>query len=265
MSGPIAIASLDDSRLDPYRNVRDADLRGRDGRFLVESRRVVERFFASGWGCESCLFSPEQWAALAVRPPGETPVYLLPREEISQIAGYRVHGGALAVGDRAAAGRADLDAIAARESAVVVCLERVTHVDNIGSTFRNAAAFGADAVVLDAACADPLFRKAIRVSMGRVFNVPWIVTDDLPGVLSRMRADDVTVIGAELTPDAVSIHDWPAASKAAVVLGSEGHGLSAATLAACDVVAKIPMAEDGISLNVAGAAAVFLYEAGRRR
>ncbi|MCA9289670.1 MAG: RNA methyltransferase [Phycisphaerales bacterium] len=267
----IAVESLDDVRLAPYRDVRDADLRGRDGLFLVESEPVLRRVLASSWTVDSILVSPTRLARLRADGGLEAhagPVYVLDDAAMSTISGYRVHGGVLASGRRPAASADAVDRVLGgldpeRDWCVVLC-EGVTHVDNIGSVFRNAAAFGADAVILDATCADPLFRKAIRISMGHVFAVPWATSADWGADLERLRTRwGMTVCAAESVAGARSITEIPRSGRRGFVFGSEGRGVSSSTLASCDGVYAIPMAPGVPSLNVAVASAVLLHEVRR--
>ena len=144
--------------------------------------------------------------------------------------------------------------------------EGLTNVDNMGALFRNAAAFGVDGIVLDPTCCDPLYRKAIRVSMGHVLSIPYAVSQDWVGDLKRLKNEwGMLLIAAEATPDARPLWEVPRSSRTAIIFGSEGHGLSSATLALCDAVCEIPMSGNVPSVNVAVASAVFLYELNRPR
>jgi len=137
----------------------------------------------------------------------------------------------------------------------------ITNVDNMGALFRNAAAFGVRGVVLDPTCCDPLYRKAIRVSMGHVLSIPYAVSHNWPGDLERLKQEwGVTLIAAESHARAVPPWQMPKARRAGIVLGSEGHGLSEETLRHCDAICAIPMSNHVPSINVAVASAVLLYE-----
>lgn len=270
---PITIDSIDDPRVEVYRDVQDRDLRGRDALFMAESELVIRRLLDTPRRLHSLLLSPARYerlrAALCVLP-GEVPVYVAPAQLMSEIAGFHVHRGVLAAGFRPRPEALSLEGalghLRQKSAFRLLLAEGITNVDNLGGLFRNAAAFGVDGVVLDPTSCDPLYRKAIRVSMGHVLRVPYAVSRDWPGVLARLKREwGVTLVGAE--PGAGSVPAWeiPRAERIAVLLGSEDHGLDAATLRHCDVRVAIPMSEGVPSLNVATAAAVLLYELGRVR
>jgi tRNA G18 (ribose-2'-O)-methylase SpoU len=257
-----------------FAGARDRDLRGRDRRFLVESPRVVPRFLRSAFRCEAVLTTPAGLAAIElrlVRRPDPTTVFLVDEASIDRISGYRFHGGMLALGERpfrpppAAAASEQAGAGAA----TLLAAEGVVRVDNVGALFRNAACLGAAGVLLDHACADPLLRKSIRVSAGRVFDLPWGVARDEPDALARelRRLRDelgFRIVAAETGPRSRLLDRGPKPARCVVVLGSETSGLSGPTLDACDDVVAIPMAgadaDDPRSLNVAAASAIMLHE-----
>ncbi|MBL9147543.1 MAG: RNA methyltransferase [Phycisphaerae bacterium] len=256
-----------------YDDVRDRDLRGRDRRFLVESERCVRRFLrAQTFECESLLLTRRSFAAIAddvARHREIDAVFLADDDTMTTIAGYRLHGGALAIGRRGwrPPDAADLIARACAGSLPrLVVAEGVDHVDNLGSIVRSAACLGWSGLVLDERCADPLLRKTIRFSMGRVFEVPWGFSRDLRDALDRLRTGGVTVVGLELAPRAVPLSTIRVRGPIALVVGSEAHGISAETLARCDIVGAIPVAEpdgEARSLNVGVAAGIALYELSR--
>jgi tRNA G18 (ribose-2'-O)-methylase SpoU len=259
-----------------YDDARDRELRGRDRRFVVEGERVVRRFLRSGFGCESVLATPERLDRLEPRLAERTdsPVRFVAEESLlSRIAGYRHHGGCLAIGIRPwhlPSAEALVDALPAAGPLLLVVALGVVQVDNIGSIFRSAACFAADAVLLDEDCADPLLRKPIRFSMGRVFDVPWGVARDAAGLLERLRARGVRTCALELADDAAPLDRGLAHERLALVAGSEANGIPEALRRACDATCAIPAAppdEDGEarSLNVATATAIGLYEARRGR
>ncbi len=259
------------SELAYYDNARDRDLRGRDHLFLVESDRVVRRFLRSHWPCRSLLMTPALWpsfeAAVAVRPESIT-VFLASERRMTGISGYRLHGGALAIGERGWKPPTTTDLFASlpatRPLRIVVC-SGVRHVDNVGSLFRSVACLGGHGLLLEHDCADPLLRKAIRFSMGRVFETPWGMSQDLRADLSRLRDIGVRPIAIELADDARPLTDMPRKESLAIVLGSEAFGLRPEILSACDGTYAIlggGVDEDGQqrSLNVAVAGAIALNE-----
>lgn len=268
------ITNPDDARLADYRNIPDPTLAERDGLFVAEGRLVVERLLRHAslrarsvmvTGTALDALAP----ALALHP--SLPVFVVTSEVMETVAGFPIHRGALALGVRPAPLAWRDVAASAR---VLVALERVGNPDNVGGIFRAAAALGADGVLLGPACADPLYRKAIRTSMAATMVVPFAVAEPWPGALGALRQDGWTTIA--LTP-APAAHDLDAVAQATagtrqvLVVGHEGEGLLPATIDACDRQARIPMAhhpEDLVdSLNVAAAAAVAVYAivtAGRR-
>jgi tRNA G18 (ribose-2'-O)-methylase SpoU len=259
-----------------FTDARDRDLRGNDRRFLVESPRVVPRFLRSDFTCPAVLTTPaglRTIESLLAGRPDPTTVFLIDEASIDHLSGYRFHGGMLAVGNRpfrpppAAAASSS----AGPGPATLLAAEGVVRVDNIGAIFRNAACLGARGVLLDHACADPLLRKSIRFSAGRVFDVAWGVARDEPDALARelRRLRDelgFRIVAAETGPRATPLAPGPKPARTVLVVGAETSGLSAVALDACDDVVSIPMAEgdadDPRSLNVAAASAIMLYAFG---
>jgi tRNA G18 (ribose-2'-O)-methylase SpoU len=182
------------------------------------------------------------------------------------VTGFNIHRGCLALGERGAAGDVT---VLARDARRLVVLEQVANADNVGGVFRNAAAFAADGVILDPRSTDPLYRKAIRTSVGAALHVPFARAADWPSALEEIRNAGMILIGLTPSPDAERIGrvaERLDGTRAALLLGHEGDGLTEAALASCDIRARIPMegaAAD--SLNVATAAAIALYELGRRK
>ena len=264
----IEIDSFDDPRVDVFRNVRDADLRGRDDLFMAESELVLRRLMRTPQRLHSMLLSREKFARMrdAIEHlPGHVPVHVADLKLMHEIAAFHVHRGCLAAGHRLPAPQLTLDAalgfLRTRAGFCMLLAEGLTNVDNMGALFRNAAAFGVDAIALDSTSCDPLYRKAIRVSMGHALSIPYSVSSDWPGDLLRLRREwGMTLVAAELTPESQPLWRMPRAQRLGVVFGSEGHGLSPATPALCDMVCAIPMSGDVPSLNVAVASAAFLYE-----
>ena len=271
----VHITSPDDPHVEHFRAVRDRDALGTDGRpglFVGESPLVIEAMFAAGTEVLSLLTAArnEQRAVDMVRAglrPGmaEPMVVVAPDEVLDAIVGFNIHRGFLAVGRRPRMlTPAEIVAPAGTDS-LLLCVEEVNNIDNIGQLFRNAAAFGCGGVLLSPGCHDPLYRKSVRVSCGCVLKVPsarsaaW--ADDLralrdagyaivaaTGRGSRPLADVACALGARV----------PGARRTAVLVGAEFAGLREATLALADHRARIPMAPGVDSLNVAVAAAVFL-------
>ena len=269
-----------DPRLAPYRGVRDADLRGRDGLCCIETARVVRRFLAgyararddgraSRFGCEpaSVLCDRRTLPSLAAeldRLPG-VPVFVArDAAEVTAISGYELHSGALAIARRLP--EPGVDALASARGVIAAC-DGIVHTDNLGAIFRNAASFGAAGVLLSPNSSDPLLRKTVRVAMGRTFAVPWARAARWPDDLRTLRErHGFRIVAAEDTPDAVDVGSVAPAERAVVVFGAEGAGVSPEVLGLADCVARIPMstlggalADDPPSLNVAVASAVMLH------
>lgn len=232
-------------------------------------RRLLE---GSRFTTRSLLLTPAALASftdLDARLAG-LPVYVAEQRAMNAVAGFDIHRGCLAAGERGPS-PAWQEVVAA--AGTVVVLERVANADNVGGIFRNAAALGADAVLLDQASTDPLYRKAIRTSMGAALHVPFAVMTDWPGDLGRLRAAGFTLValtpavGARTLTDVASqLGAQPGTGRRiALLLGHEGSGLSDEALAAAGMHARIPMATSVDSLNVATAAAIALYETRRNR
>ena len=269
-SEPIRVTDIDDPRVEVFRNVRDRDLRGRVDLFMAESEMVLRRLVRRPERLHAVLLSPRRHAALRDVLPSGVPVYVAELDVMTQIAGFHIHRGVLAAGVRPAHYELSLDAalghLRERATWTVLLAEGMTNVDNMGGLFRNAAAFGVDGIVLDPTCCDPLYRKAVRVSMGHVLSIPYAACRAWPDALVRLRSEwEMTLVAAEVTDDAAPLWELPDAPRLGVLLGAEGHGLSAEALAACDHVCQIPMSPVAESINVGSASAVFLYERLRQR
>jgi tRNA G18 (ribose-2'-O)-methylase SpoU len=256
-SNVIAIDDPADPRLADYVGLSDPELRRRveseRGFFIAESAHVVRRLLASRQRVRSVLLTPVQYDALAVDLEARLePVYVAPIDVLRAVAGFDLHRGVVAAADRWPL--PDPAEVLADARCVAVGQGLNDH-ENLGVLFRNAAAFGIDAVLLDSSCADPLYRRCVRVSIGHVLTVPWTRIASL----AELAAAGFTIVA--LTPEAGALAldelDWP--ERVALLLGAEGPGLSAAWLAAADVRVRIPMAVGVDSLNVATAAAVAFY------
>ena len=235
--------------------------------FVAEGRLVVTRLMTeSALATRSVLVTETARASLAdvfaARP--EVPVYVVPQAVMNDIAGFHIHRGCLAIGQRPQPARwQDVVASGFSRKAPIVVLERVANADNVGGVFRNAAAFGAGAVLLDPVSTDPLYRKAIRTSMGAALIVPFARAEPWPDALRDLREMGFALIAMTPSEEAPTLRQCASAlagRRAALVLGHEGDGLSKGALDVCDHHARIPMASGVDSLNVSAAAAVALYE-----
>jgi tRNA G18 (ribose-2'-O)-methylase SpoU len=270
----IPVRDLADPRLDAYRNLRDATLRARHGLFVAEGRLVVRRLLQSSWyRTVSVLVTEPARRSLADAlelQAEDLAVFVAPPSLLQAITGVNVHRGCLAVGARATEAGDLAAALAAPGSPArrLLVLERMGNADNVGSVFRSARAFGVDAVLLGPGCCDPLYRKAMRVSMGAALSVPFGIVEPWPRGLDRLRTAGFRLVA--LTPDAAAGDlEWYAArpgrpQRLALLLGAEGDGLSGEALAAADLRLRIPMASGIDSLNVAVAAAIALYRLAAR-
>ncbi len=256
----IAINDADDGRLRLYRDVKDRDLTGREGLFMAEGQVVVERLFRSNLVvCTSVMTTPERLTRLDFSEAfSALPVYVVPQVVMDKVAGFPIHRGYLALG-RYAPPLSLTSVITYSRPIRILALSAIANVDNMGGLMRNAAAFGIDAVILDAACCDPLYRKAIRVSVGGVFQVPHFRTDDLIGTL---RAHDLAPYALSPAGD-IRLDALKPASRSAFLFGAEGPGLSPDILRACTTV-RIDMHGGFDSLNVATTSGIVLHHVCRQ-
>jgi tRNA G18 (ribose-2'-O)-methylase SpoU len=275
----IDLQSLEDPRLDGYRNLKDAELRLRRGEFIVEGRGPLRRMIEeSPLALRSVLMSPaafEAQRALLERLDEATPVFRVDGALLAEISGFRLHRGCLGLAERPTESGFDalLAGLAAGEGpSLVVVLESLTNHDNVGGVFRNAMAFGADAVILCPRCCDPLYRKAIRTSIGATLCVPFARGEGWPETpLEALKAAGYTVVAVDPRGDPLEPAKAPAdgriAGRTALLLGTEGTGITPEARALADRCLRIDMAPGFDSLNVATAAAIAMHHefAWRRR
>ena len=265
------IDSLADSRVDPYRELREARLLDAQGLFVAESRGVVRSLLGGRrFRVRSLLLADRALADL--RPELERladppPVLLAPHARLCEIAGYSVHQGCLALVERGAP--VPLEALLRRADSgrgLIVGIERLADPANVGSVFRNAQAFGADAVLLAPGGAEPLLRKAVRVSMAATLEVPFARVGDWPAGLEKLRAEGYPILACVTDRGALPLERFDRdASRVVLLFGNEGHGLDAATVAAADAALTIPMADGADSVNVATASGIVLHHFARTR
>lgn len=264
MPNIIEITDLDHPALAPYFKLTEAQLRNKrtpdQGIFIAESHKVIGHALDSG--CEPLSFLMERRqiegvsGTLLDRCP-DTPVYTADRETLARLTGYELTRGCLAAMRRPAQKSVEEVTRNARRVAV---LDGIADAANVGAIVRSAAALHIDAILLSPSCCDPLHRRAVRVSMGTVFQIPWARLDkDWPG---QLRALGIKTAALALTDRSVGVDDpaLAAEDRLALVLGSEGDGLSNAVIESCDYTVKIPMSHGVDSLNVAAAAAVAFWE-----
>ena len=274
MPNIVEITDFHAPELDPYARLTQNQLRCRlepeKGIFIAESPKVISRALDAGYEPVSLLMERRQItgpAAEILTRCGDAPVYTADRELLAGLTGFELTRGVLCAFRRPAPRSAEELCKAARRVAV---LEGIVDSTNVGAIFRSAAALNMDAVLINPSCCDPLCRRAVRVSMGTVFQVPWAqlgqTPADWPGQgLARLRAMGFKTAAMALSDRSVPIDDEALAAepKLAIVLGTEGDGLAHATIAACDYTVKIPMSHGVDSLNVAAASAVAFWQLGR--
>jgi tRNA G18 (ribose-2'-O)-methylase SpoU len=265
--GPVVeVEDPDDPRLADYRSLTDVALRTRVepplGLFIAEGALVIERAIAAGYPLRSVLVSP-RWLerTMNVIDGAEAPVYVGSEELLAQITGFHVHRGALAAVHRRPT--PTLEELVATAHRIVVLEDLVNHT-NLGAIFRAAAALGIDGVVLSPSCADPLYRRSVRVSMGAVFVLPYARATSWPAAIDVVRAGGFEVLALTPAPGAAPLDELQvdADDRLAVLLGTEGRGLSDAAIGRSDRAIRIPMAAGIDSLNVASAAAVAFWVVG---
>jgi tRNA G18 (ribose-2'-O)-methylase SpoU len=262
---PTHIGDPQDPRVASYLDIRERDLAGRQGRFVAEGKVVLNVLFsARRFEAESVLVLESRLAGLAgtlAMAPADTPVYVASGPVMDAIAGFHIHRGVLAIGRKRPPQSPEelLDALP--EKALVVVLVGIANHDNVGAIFRNAAAFGADAVILDTSTCDPLYRKAIRVSVGAVLKIPFAIAADADGLLDAMTRRGFALYG--LSPRGeTDLRDLEQPNRAALWFGTEGEGLPERLLARLNTV-RIAMSGGFDSLNVAAASAIALHRFAR--
>jgi len=293
----IPIEDPDDPRLADYRDLRDVQLRehleAENGLFLAEGEKVVRRAVEAGFTPRSFLMAPRWLDGLAdILERSGAPVYVVEEALAEQVTGFHVHRGALASLQRTPL--PSLEAVLDTARSVLVLEDLVDHTNvgtfvdsvdqnvpiyeesptsriaifedivdhaNLGAGFRSAAALGLDAVLITPRCADPLYRRSIKVSMGTVFQVPWTRIDPWPAGINELHRLGYVVAALTLTEDAISLDELALQRhpKLAMILGNEGHGIHPRTADSADIRVRIPMGGGVDSLNVAAAAAVAFY------
>ncbi len=267
MAELVEVTDAGDPRLADYRDLRDVELRkhleAEHGLFLAEGEKVVRRAVEGGFPVRSFLMAPRWLHGLSdVLDASDAPCYVVSESLAEEVSGFHVHRGALA-----SLQRRPLPTVSEvlADARTVVVLEDIVDHTNVGSAFRSAAALGVDAILLSPRCADPLYRRAVKVAMGAVFSLPYARFDSWYDALPGLSAAGFTTVALALTDDAVELERAVAGvDRLALVLGTEGHGLSPRWLATADVHALIPMAAGIDSLNVAAATAVACFVAQRR-
>jgi tRNA G18 (ribose-2'-O)-methylase SpoU len=263
----VEVTDVADPRLGDYRHLRDVELRkhveSEHGLFVAEGEKVVRRAVEAGYDARSFLMARRWLDGLDdVLARSEAPCYVVTEALAEKVTGFHVHRGALASLQRRPLPPASSVLASAR---TVLVLEDVVDHANVGAAFRSAAALGVDAVLLSPRCADPLYRRAVKVAMGAVFAVPYARLDGWYDAVTDLSAAGFSTVALALADDAVDVAEAVAGlDRLALLVGTEGHGLSPRWLASSDARARIPMSAGVDSLNVAAATAVACYVAQRR-
>lgn len=251
------VESLDDPRLVDFAHRTDVALKKTGGGiYIAESALVLERALAAGHVCRAVLALGGTVDEAVAMVGDRVPVYTGPGELLPELTGYVLHRGVIASMERPPLPTPSslLDG-----ATRVVVLEDVADPTNVGAIFRSVAGIGADAVLVTERCSDPFYRRAIRVSMGTVLQVPWTRVGPWTATATLLHDAGFHIAALALTADAVSLRSFDPPQRLALVLGAEGPGLSAEALAAADSVVQIPMAHGIDSLNVAAASAVAMW------
>lgn len=255
------ISDLNDERLAPYRALKDRELaRDGSGRFIAEGENVVRRLLASRFPTESVLVPERRAEDIAAIVPQDVPLYVVPNSLIHEIVGFRFHQGVIACGRRTP--RTSLEQLASSwgERVTLVICPDLNNTENLGSLIRIAAGFGAEAMILGPQSCDPFFRQSIRVSMGTVFSLPIVESDDLARDLRELSERwSVELIATVLDPTAEPLSRARRRDRTGILFGNEAHGLDETWQAMCDRRVTIPMHHNTDSLNVAVAAGVVMY------
>ncbi|MFE5583555.1 TrmH family RNA methyltransferase [Kitasatospora sp. NPDC056531] len=269
MSEPSTITDPADPRLADYTGLTDVELRRRrepaEGLFIAEGEKVIRRALAAGYRMRSMLLTAKWLDVMAdVIAEADAPVHVVEPALAEAVTGYHVHRGALASMERRPL--PDAAELLAGARRVAVFEDIVDHA-NMGAAFRNAAALGVDVIFLTPRCADPLYRRSVKVSMGAVFQVSWTRLEAWPKDIEILRSAGFTVAALCLSDQAITLDELASRNdeKLALIFGTEGTGLAATTLASVDEHVRIPMDAGVDSLNVAAASAVAFYATRPRR
>lgn len=262
------ITSFDAPELAPYRSMRRSAEHDVQGIFVAEGEKVVRRLLASHFTIVSIVL-PEKWLAI-YRPLLETrpeiiTVYLAEKEWLETLVGFSLFQGILAIANiPPPASLAEILANSPKPQ-LFVAVDELANAENLGALMRNCVAFGVQALLVGKTSSSPYLRRSVRNSMGAIFQLPIIVLPSLTATLGDLRARGVHCLAAHPRNDCKTLSQADFSGDCCLVFGSEGHGISAPVLAACDEAVAIPMLNEVDSLNVGAAAAVFLYEATRQR
>lgn len=260
------IATLDDPRVALYRNLKDRQL-DRGGRnFIAEGEHIVRRLLASDFPVESVLLVERRVEDIAPIVPESVPVFAMSTEVMNQLLGLKFHSGIMACGRRKPPATIDQVIPKDRDRLTLVILPDISNAENIGAIVRLSAGFGADAIILGERCHDPFWRQSVRVSMGTIFALPLVQSDNLARDMVRLREEwGVELVATVLDDDAESLERAARSSKIGILFGGEAQGLEPQDVLACQRRVTIPMEHGTDSLNVAVAAGIVLYHFARMK
>ena len=263
------ITSLDQPELAPYRTLKRSAEHAKLGIFVVEGDKVLDRLLETSFALVSVLLIEERLAEyeprLRARPESDLTVYVCSRAVLASLAGFEIYQGVLAIA-KTPPPRTLAEILAAGPRPhFLVAMDGLSNAENVGALMRNCLAFGVSALLAGETCSSLFLRRTVRNSMGALFKLPVYESPDLVATLRTLRAQNIRCLAAHPHTDQTILSHADFTGDCCVVLGSEGHGLSPAVLAACDGAVVIPMANAVDSLNVSAAAAVFLYEVNRQR
>jgi tRNA G18 (ribose-2'-O)-methylase SpoU len=264
------IRSLDSPELQPYRTLRRAVEHVRQGIFVAEGEKVVRRLLGSQIEIVSLLLT-EEWLeglqpGLGRISNGVVEAWVAPKASLESIVGFHLHQGVMAIGRIPQPAKLEDVIRSASRSCMLVALDGLTNADNIGVVVRNCVAFGVDALIVPKNSGSPYLRRAVRMSMGAVFELPIVQVDNLLVAINELRDRlGVRAVAADPNPGAIRINDADFRGNVCIILGSEGSGISEEVLGACSERVRIPIAHGTDSLNVATASGILLFEAQRSR
>jgi tRNA G18 (ribose-2'-O)-methylase SpoU len=262
------ITSLDLPELQPYRTMRRQMAHRERGIFVGEGEKVVRRLLESKFGVVSVLM-PEKWMdelrPLLEKRPEMIRIFLAEKPLLETLTGFSMYQGLLAVGKIPEPMPLEVILITESQPFLLVAVDSLSNAENLGALVRNCAAFGTQALIVGETSSSPFLRRAVRSSMGTVFELPIVETLNLMNCLSSLKARGIRCIAAHPHVEGRTLSDADFTKDCCIIFGSEGHGISGAVLELCDDAVAIPMPPTIDSLNVGSAAAVFLYEANRQR
>jgi len=268
MYHPQKIESFDLPELQPYRTMRRQHEHRQQGIFVAEGEKVVRRLLESSFGVVSVLL-PEKWLReldpLLQARPEEVQVFVAEKALLETLTGFSMYQGLLAVGKIPPLPTLEEMVARSPQPRLLAAADGLSSAENLGALVRNCAAFNAQALIVGETCSSPFLRRAVRSSMGTIFQMPIVETASLIQALRDLRERGIRCIAAHPHAEGRTLSQASFTSDCCIVFGSEGYGLSPLVIAVCDEAAAIPMPDAVDSLNVGSAAAVFLYEANRQR